>query len=199
MVRLLPSLPSLGSLQVLHVRANDAELQAAPCRWEKIDASPAWQVGAFDGLAVAYGLIAIVALVSAGFHSSSCTPGAVWRRWATAACLCYEMGSVIQLLARFGWMFAQKLSTPLPLAGPNHPHTAACAGVWVDHAEGVPPAQLYRVRRACGGVCVPAGSAGHRLHAGARFPARPARQGARATHILRAVEGGSPTCNLVLG
>ena len=34
------------------------------CRWRDIDASPAWQRGAFDGLAVAYGALAIVALVS---------------------------------------------------------------------------------------------------------------------------------------
>ena len=35
------------------------------CRWRAIDASRAWQKGAFDGLAVAYGALALVALVSA--------------------------------------------------------------------------------------------------------------------------------------
>lgn len=34
-----------------------------PDWWQKIDSSKAWQVGAFDALAVAYGLIATVALV----------------------------------------------------------------------------------------------------------------------------------------
>lgn len=34
-----------------------------PAWWERIDASEAWQVGAFDGLAVAYAVLATVALV----------------------------------------------------------------------------------------------------------------------------------------
>lgn len=38
-------------------------LESLPDWWQRIDASPAWQKGAFDGLAVAYGLIATVALV----------------------------------------------------------------------------------------------------------------------------------------
>ncbi len=33
------------------------------CRWDKIDASKAWQIAAYDGLAVAYGVLALVALV----------------------------------------------------------------------------------------------------------------------------------------
>lgn len=48
-------------------------------RWRDIDASPAWQRGAFDGLAVAYGALAIVALVSPrikiAFTITSCACG----------------------------------------------------------------------------------------------------------------------------
>jgi hypothetical protein len=50
----------LGSLSQL----NPAQLAFdLPDWWREIDASPAWQRGAFDGLAVAYGALAIVALV----------------------------------------------------------------------------------------------------------------------------------------
>lgn len=50
----------LGSLSQLNPTQLAFDL---PAWWREIDASPAWQRGAFDGLAVAYSALAIVALV----------------------------------------------------------------------------------------------------------------------------------------
>ena len=55
-----------------------------------------------------------------------------------------------------------------PAADPDCAHPAARARVWVDHAEGVPPAQLPGLRAAVGRVCGARGGAGPALpaHAG---------------------------------
>lgn len=44
------------------------------CRWKHIDQSPAWQRGAFDGLALAYGILAVVALVRTGLATRTHPP-----------------------------------------------------------------------------------------------------------------------------
>lgn len=51
------------ALEAALFEAVQQQLRGLPSWWKDIDASPAWQRGAFDGLAVAYGALAIVALV----------------------------------------------------------------------------------------------------------------------------------------
>ena len=56
--------PPNSPLGFLSRRHHSSSLPSPHCRWQKIDDSEKWQVGAFDGMAVAYATLSVVALVS---------------------------------------------------------------------------------------------------------------------------------------
>jgi hypothetical protein len=77
------------------------------CRWREIDASPNWQRGVFDGLAVAYCCLATVALVSGCTSVQKarciCSLQSVSPHQSLVACLQIQIIRIQLRVPEYGW------------------------------------------------------------------------------------------------
>lgn len=117
------------------------------CRWNDLENNANLQQYANYGLAGAYGLIAVVALVSS---------------------------AVVSAADHAAGTAGNTMLAPMH-AGATGAHPAARSRVWLDHTESVPPPQCPGVRPAVRQLRVPATNgcpASRRVAAGAVRPAR---------------------------
>ena len=98
--------------------------------WTEVGMSIEWQLSVFDDLAVAYGVLATVALVSAAIIRI--LPLSFPSRTLMLTCI-----------------------ITIVFTGPNYSNPATRTRIWLDYSESIPFIKFPSIWSSCFGVCIP--------------------------------------------